>query len=144
MHGMNYYFECDRPQTLVERWLGVASYPGPSKGGRERAWYTGIACACARGPQKNMGWSDTIVYSIVHRTVHHPEPTNDHYVNTMEGDPSVCSVYQALSPLEGPGNEVRLGAASSTMVLQQWYTLLYLLVFYHFIHNSQSISALSP
>ena len=55
MHGMNYYcdvlarlvitwlsscdssFECDRPQTLVEGGLGVASYPGSSKGGGERA-----------------------------------------------------------------------------------------------------------
>ena len=69
---MNYCFECDRPQTLVEGGLGVASHPGPSKGG-ERAWYTGIACACARGSQKNVGLSDTIVYSsfTVHRTVHH-------------------------------------------------------------------------
>ena len=52
MHGMNYYFECDRPQALVEGWLGVALHPGPSKGGGERAWYTGIA---STGPQKNVG-----------------------------------------------------------------------------------------
>ena len=33
----------------------------------------------------------------------------------------MCSVYQAFSPpLEGPGNEARLGAAGSAMVLQQW------------------------
>ena len=74
------------------------------------------------------GTPDTIVYSpfIVHRTVRHAEPVNDHYGNAIGhyGDPSTCtcSVYQALSPppLEGLGNEARLGAAGSTMVLQQW------------------------
>ena len=68
-----------------------------------------------------MGQSDTIVYSpfIIHRTVRHAEPVNDHYGNATGhcGDPSVCSVYQALSPpLEGSGKEARLGAADSTMV----------------------------
>ena len=50
-------FECDRPQTLVEGGLGVASYPGPSKSGGERAWYTLHAHACTGGPQlqKNVG-----------------------------------------------------------------------------------------
>ena len=66
-----------------------------------------------------------MVYSafIVHRTVRYAEPANDHYGNATGcyGDPSACSMYQALSPpLEGPGNEARLGAAGSTMVLQQW------------------------
>ena len=70
----------------------------------------------------------TPMYSpfIVHGTVRHAEPANDHFGNASGryGDPSACacSVYQALSPppLEGPGNEARLGAAGSTMVLQQW------------------------
>ena len=63
---------------------------------------------------------------IIHTTVRHAEPVNDHYGNATGhyGDPSACacSVYQALSPspLEEPGNEARLGAAVSTMVLQQW------------------------
>ena len=56
------------------------------------------------------------IYSpfIVHRTVHHAEPANDHNGNATGcyGDPSTCAhhVYQALSPpppLEGPGNEAK-------------------------------------
>ena len=120
-------FECDRPQTLVEGGLGVASYPGPSKGGGERACMVHMHAHALGDPRKMWWLSDTIVYSpfIVHRTVCRAEPTNDHYGNATGryGDPSACacSVYQALSPpLEGPGNESRLGAAGSTMVLQQW------------------------
>ena len=84
-----------------------------------------------------------MVYSslIVHRTVRHAEPANDHYGNTTGcyGNPSACacSVYQAPSrpPLEGLG--MRLGLV---LQLAQWYyssgvPSLYLLVFYHCIHN---------
>ena len=70
-------------------------------------------------------WDNQILLYTFHRTVRHAEPTNDHYGNVTGryGDPSacVCSMYQVLSPLlEVPGNKVRLGAAGSTMVLQQW------------------------
>ena len=84
-----------------------------------------------------------MVYSslIAHRTVRHAEPANDHYGNTIGcyGIPSAyaCSVYQAPShpPLQGLG--MRLGLV---LQLAQWYyssgvPSLYLLVFYHCIHN---------
>ena len=73
--------------------MQLASFPGPSRGGGERVWYSPF---------------------ITHGTVRHAEPANDHHGNAIGcyGDPSACacSVYQALSPppLKGPGNEARL------------------------------------
>ena len=118
-------FECDRPQTLVEGGLGVASCPGPSKGG-ERAWYT--CMRVRRGTPEKCGGNRILLYTLHLSSIELyviKKPANDHYGNATSryGDPSACacSVYQAPSPpLEGPGNKARLGAAGSTMVLQQW------------------------
>ena len=56
--------------------MQLASFPGPSRGGGERVWYSPF---------------------ITHGTVRHAEPANDHYGNATGryGDPSTCarSVY---------------------------------------------------
>ena len=128
MHDINYYFECDRPQTLVEGGLGVASHPGPSKGGGTRAWYT--LHAHAPGDPRKM-WGIRILLYTLHL-----------YDNAMETPAHACAVCTRPFLLLLKGLGTRLG-----FVLQvaQWYyssgvSLLYLLVFYHCIHNSQSIS----
>ena len=79
---------------------------------RRRKGLVHIASACAGGPQKKLGESDTIVYSpfIVHRTARHAKSVSDHHGNATGhyGDASACAcnVYQALlSPPEGPGYE---------------------------------------
>ena len=76
---------------------------------RKRKGLVHIASACARGPQKKLGESDTIVYSpfIVHRTARHAKSASNHHGNVTGhyGDTSACThnVYQA--PPEGPGYE---------------------------------------
>ena len=81
---------------------------------RRRKGLVHIASACAGGPQKKLGESDTIVYSpfIIHRTARHAKSVSDHHGNATGhyGDASACArnVYQALlSPPEGPGYEAR-------------------------------------
>ena len=86
---------------------------------RRRKGLVHIASACAGGPQKKLGESDTIVYSpfIVHRTARHAKSVSDHHGNATGhyGDASACArnVYQALlSPPEGPGYEANIGLAA--------------------------------
>ena len=96
--------------------LSLASYPG-------RKGLVHIASACAGGPQKKLGESDTIVYSpfIIHRTARHAKSVSDHHGNATGhyGDASACArnVYQALlSPPEGPGYEARLSFSLSALL----------------------------
>ena len=144
-------FECDRPQTLVEGGVGVASYPGPSKGGGERAWYT--LHAHRRGTPEKCG---VIGYYCI-LSIYHPYNctscrtclqmitmvTRRVTMETPAHARAVCT-RPFLLLLKGLG--MRLGLV---LHVAQWYyssgvPSLYLLVFYHCIHNSQSISAPSP
>ena len=93
---------------------GISLVPRPF---RRRKGLVHIASACAGGPQKKLGESDTIVYSpfIIHRTARHAKSVSDHHGNATGhyGDASACArnVYQALlSPPEGPGYEAMLGS----------------------------------
>ena len=148
----NLCFECDRPQTLIKGALGVASYPGPSERGGERAWYT--LHAHALGDPRKM-WGNWILLYTLHLSSTELYVMQNLRMNTvvtrpvaMETPVHARAVYQALSlPLEGPGNEARLGAAGSKRALQQRCAIHHFIssmVFYHCIHNSQSISAHSP
>ena len=96
---------------------------------RRRKGLVHIASACAGGPQKKLGESDTIVYSpfIVHRTARHEKSVSDHHGNATGhyGDASACAcnVYQALlSPPEGPGYEaipvVALGVPVHCLIIK--------------------------
>ena len=120
--------------------------PGPFKR-RRRKGLIHIECACAGGPQKNVGYTHHLssmelyvmqnprMITMVTRSV--PMETPAHVR-------AVCTRPFLLLLLKGLGT--RLG-----LVLQvvQWYyssgvPSLNLLVFYHCIHNSQSISTPSP
>ena len=67
---------------------------------RRRKGLVHIVRACAGGLQKNVGEVDTIIYSpyIVHRTVRHVVPTNDHYGNVTSRyrDPNACVLTQCV------------------------------------------------
>ena len=85
--------------------------PRPFSKIKRRKGLLHIVGTCIGRPQKNLGESDTIVYSpfIVHITTPHAKSTSDHHGNTTSryGDASAC-VYQALPPpTEGPGYEAK-------------------------------------
>ena len=93
-------------------WKPVASCPGASRGGGERAWYT-LHAHASGDPRKKWG-NQILSYTLRLSSIELYVMQNPRIITkvmqpvAMESPAHACAVYiKALSPLEGPGYKAR-------------------------------------